>query len=127
MNAAVRPPGATAQRRVMLAVGVAIAGWLLFLPAKQLVTETVRIGQLEARLERVEASNERLRAEVRRLEDPAQLELLARDRLGWVRPGERAYLVARERPPVAAADEEPVASWWSRMAEHVVRFVRGDG
>ncbi len=39
-------------------------------------------------------SNARVREHLRRLEtDDAYLEKLARERLGWIRPGERVYRV----------------------------------
>lgn len=113
-------------RRIVFAVGLALSAWLVFFPTKQLTAEKLRIGRLEARLTEVTRENAAMRADVRRLEDPSELELLARDRLGWVRPGERAYLVVPEPSP-KPPPEAPSRTWWSRLAEHLVGLVRGSG
>jgi cell division protein FtsB len=53
--------------------------------------------QLEQEIRGMERANEELRMEIRRTQsDPARLEELARERLGFVRPGETVYQIVRE-------------------------------
>lgn len=118
--------GGSSQRKLLFAVGFAIAIFLVFVPAKQLLAERSRISNLETRLVAVRAENAKLKAQVDELTDPARLELLARERLGWVRPGERAYLVV-ERPTETrpASRAVPQRSALSRLLDRVSRVVRG--
>ncbi len=118
------------QRRILLAVGLLIAGFLVFFPARQVIDQRTQIGRLEARLAALETENDRQAAEAERLQDPEELELLARERLGMVRPGEQAYLFVPGTEPTPApdpeaADPEPgiLARWWAGL----VRLVRGGG
>jgi len=104
------------QRRTLLAIGLVIAAFLVFFPTRQLVAQRSRMERLESRLELLTQENRRLESEVDRLQDPAELELLARERLGLVRPGEQAYLLVPTPAPSApprpkAPDRRP---WPSR-------------
>ena len=59
--------------------------------------------QMEQELKDMERTNEALRTEIRRTQsDPARLEELARERLGFVRPGETVYQIVREPDKGAA-------------------------
>ena len=52
---------------------------------------------LEQDIQDIERTNTELKTEIRRVQqDPARLEELARERLGFVRPGETVYQVMRE-------------------------------
>jgi cell division protein FtsB len=54
--------------------------------------------QLERELQELERANDELRTELRRAQnDPARIEELARERLGFVRPGETVYQIVKER------------------------------
>ena len=128
---------ATAKRRQrdpharwILVAGVVIAGFVVFLPTKQLVSQHMRIGRLEDRSAALQAENDRLEREVEQLEDPNQLELEARERLGLVRPGERMWVLVPPPPPSvqpdAEAADEPGRPWWSRWWDSLVGLVRGD-
>lgn len=114
------------QRRVMLLIVLLGAAFVLFFPSRQLVAQRTHIGQLEDRLAELRAENETLDEDVRRLTDPAELETLARERLGLVRPGERAYIVDPVRPKVVPrpnnAEEAP---WWERAWESLTSLLRG--
>ncbi|HVL80113.1 MAG TPA: septum formation initiator family protein, partial [Actinomycetota bacterium] len=79
-------------RRQLLAIGLLVAAFLVFFPTKQLVAQKMRMHRLEARLVELQRNNEELEAEVRRMQDPQELEILARERLGLVKPGEDAYM-----------------------------------
>src|SRR5687768_12951051 len=107
------------RRRVFLVVGALLAALLIFLPARSLVAERNRIDRLEQRLSALRSENEVLRDEVDRLNRPGDLELLARDRLGLVRPGEQAYLFVPEPSPSPAPAQTQGRSAWSRFWSRV--------
>jgi cell division protein FtsB len=114
------------QRRLLLAAGLAVSAWLLFIPAKQLTTEHLRIVRLESRLAAVQKENRRMDLQAKRLKDPAEVELLARSRLGWARPGERAYLLVPGPTPAAVAETaRGRPSWWSVQWSRLARLIAG--
>jgi len=54
--------------------------------------------QLEQELKDLERTNAELKTEIKRTQsDPARIEELARERLGYVRPGETVYQIVKER------------------------------
>jgi cell division protein FtsB len=54
--------------------------------------------QLEQELKDLERTNGELRTDIRRAQsDPARIEELARERLGFVRPGDTVYQIVREK------------------------------
>ncbi|HVE91546.1 MAG TPA: septum formation initiator family protein [Actinomycetota bacterium] len=109
------------QRRTLLGIGLVIAAFLVFFPTKQLVVQRTRMARLETRLEVLTEENRRLERQVDRLQDPGELELLARARLGLVKPGEQAYLlVATPSPsPAVRATGQPKRPWPSRAWDWV--------
>jgi cell division protein FtsB len=114
------------QRKMMFVVLICGAAFILFFPARQLVEQRQRIASLEDRLVQLHTENELLEQDVKRLEDPAELEVLARERLGLVKPGERAYYVE----PVEAIEEatsrvEEGRAWWERTWEWFTALIRG--
>ena len=63
--------------------------------------------ELEAAIAALRATNQRLQLEAQRLRnDPTAIEELARRELGFVRPGERLFIVTDRRAP-APADARP--------------------
>jgi cell division protein FtsB len=55
--------------------------------------------ELQASVELVRQDNARLRDKVRRLnDDPAEIELVAREELGLIKPGEMLFIVRDARP-----------------------------
>jgi cell division protein FtsB len=115
------------RRRLFVWASVAVAAFILFFPARALVSQRDRIGLLEERRDALRAENARLAAEASRLSDPAELEVLARDRLGLVRPGERAYFVEPTASPGSAEAAETSGSVWSRAWSWLKTLVRGRG
>jgi cell division protein FtsB len=114
------------QRRLMLLIVLVGAAFVLFFPTRQLVQQRRHIGDLEQRLSKLHVANARLDEDVKRLTDPAELEVLARERLGLVRPGERAYFVDPVKPkptPIPRAPER--APWWERSWESLISLLRG--
>lgn len=113
-------------RRVLIIAAVVVGAFVLFFPARQLVMQRERINSLEERREALRAENKRLTEEAERLADPAELEVLARDRLGLVRPGERAYFVEPAGEALEADQPtEPAPPVWSRVWSWVASLARG--
>lgn len=84
-------PRLTARAAALLVV-VAILMLLTLVPARQFLAQRGRIADLEARAARLEQQDDALQREIARLHDPAELERLARECLGMVRPGEIALV-----------------------------------
>jgi cell division protein FtsB len=114
------------QRRVMSLIVLVGAGFILFFPSRQLVQQRRHVGELERRLGQLQTENAKLDEDVARLTDPAELEVLARERLGLVRPGERAYFVEPVNPKTAPSPRvEDRAPWWERAWESFTSLLRG--
>ena len=114
------------QRRLMLLIVLVGAAFVLFFPTRQLVQQRRHIGDLEQRVGQLHLENDRLDEDVKRLTDPAELEVLARERLGLVRPGERAYFVdpvKQRATPTAPAPKR--APWWERGWESFTALLIG--
>lgn len=83
-----------------------------------------RVEHLEEKLAVLEAENERLGARRDDLHDPETIELMAREELGLIRPGEVAYAVVPpelDRPRIAPPrDPEPDDAPWYRRAWQAV-------
>lgn len=84
-------PRLTARAAALLVV-VAILALLTLVPARQFLAQRGQIAELEAQTTRLEQQNDALQREIARLKDPAELERLARECLGMVRPGEIALV-----------------------------------
>lgn len=80
-------------RAAVLLVVVTVLALLAVVPARQVLEQRGQIAELERRAAELEEGNERLRAEISKLNDPAELERLARECLGMVMPGETALVV----------------------------------
>jgi len=90
-------PRLTGRAAVLLVVVTALA-LVALVPARQLLAQRSRIGELERRAELLEDQNAELRLRISRLNDPAELERLARACLGMVMPGETALVVPDAEP-----------------------------
>ncbi|HEX5950760.1 MAG TPA: septum formation initiator family protein [Actinomycetota bacterium] len=84
-------PRLTARAAALLLL-VAILALLTLVPARQFLAQRGRIAELEGTATRLEQQNDALQREIARLKDPAELERLARECLGMVRPGEIALV-----------------------------------
>ena len=98
-------------------------------PYRQIVDSQRQVAEAQAHLDGLVAENDRLSADVAALETDAEIERLAREKLGYVRPGEVAYVVLDpsdvEPSPEAIAPEaepEPVDRTW---VEAVWDFLTG--
>jgi cell division protein FtsB len=79
-------------RAALLLVTVTVLLLLLLVPARQYLDQRARISELERRATSLEQQNDELRAQIANLRDPVELERLARECLGMVRPGEIALV-----------------------------------
>jgi cell division protein FtsB len=65
-------------------------------PLRQYLSQRSRIGALERKIEVLVQERSRLDRRVERLQDPAELERIARECLGMVKPGEVAFVTVPE-------------------------------
>lgn len=80
-------------RAAALLVIVTLLGVFSAVPIRQYAEQRSRIAGLEREAARLEQANATLESEIARLRDPAELERLARECLGMVKPGEVAFVV----------------------------------
>jgi cell division protein FtsB len=80
-------------RAAGLLVVLVVLGLLLLVPARQYLAQRGRIAELDRQATELEEQNDALRARIASLHEPAELERLARECLGMVRPGEIALVV----------------------------------
>lgn len=113
------------QRRLIVFITVLAGAFILYFPARALVSQRGHIDALEERRAALRAQNQRLSDQAKRLSDPAELEVLARERLGLVRPGERAYFVEPTEAPPEAPVTKTEGSLWSRIWSWVTSLARG--
>ncbi|HSJ84874.1 MAG TPA: septum formation initiator family protein [Acidimicrobiia bacterium] len=115
--------------------GVALVTLLFFLlgaafltqvvPYRQIIDSQRQVASAQDRLAALEAENEELEADVAALNTDAEIEKLAREKLGYVRPGETGFVVLD--PPggdqIAPTETEgPVdedKTWVDRLWEFV--------
>jgi cell division protein FtsB len=118
------------QGRLMIIVCMIAATFVVFFPARQLVAQRTNYEDLQTRLAQLDMQNKRLSNDIARLQNPDELEVLARERLGLVKPGEHVYLFVSPDatpvpPPVPTLPaHKPV---WSRVWSAVAAFFRGKG
>ena len=77
------------------------------LPVRQIVDQRAEIEATRAHLDALQRQNHALETRLGSLDTPVEIERLAREELGYVFPGETAYLVMR---PESEAASEPSAS-----------------
>lgn len=75
-------------------------------PYRQIVDSQRQVAEARAELASLEAENAEMAADVEALQTDSEIERLAREKLGYVRPGETAYVVLD--PPGASEEAEPV-------------------
>lgn len=84
-------------RAAGLLVALALLLMLALVPARAFLAQRTTMGDLERRTTELERENAKLSGEIARLNDPAELERLARECLGMVGPGEIALVMPDAR------------------------------
>ena len=116
----IRRPGMLIVTLLFLLIGAAFLTQLV--PYQQILESQRQVEAARAELTALEEENTRLEADVAALQTDAEIEKLAREKLGYVRPGERAYVVldppgAENRvapePELTQVSEEP--TWVDRL------------
>jgi cell division protein FtsB len=97
------PTGATIAAVLILLMGAAFLTQVV--PYGQIVDSRRQVSSARAQLAALEAENAALEADIAALETDAEVEKLAREKLGYVRPGETAYVVLD--PPGTSEETEP--------------------
>lgn len=97
-------------------------------PYRQILDSQRQVNAAKAQLESLQEENEVLSADVAALQTDAEVEKLAREKLGYVRPGETAYVVLD--PPtadtaLAPAVKEPIIPARRTWVEAVWDFLTG--
>jgi cell division protein FtsB len=115
--------------RLAVAAVVVLSVLMLAGPVGAYLDGRDRVDVLEHQRDALEAEIERLEARVDDLHDHATIELLAREQLGLVMPGEVPYVVVvpePERPRVAPGRDVPSEPdpWYRRLIDFVTGIVR---
>lgn len=89
---------------VVVAAIVVIAAMLTnVVPFRQVVAQQTEIATARDQLAGIVAENARLSQQVAALDTPIEIERIARDKLGYVRPGESAFVVIEPEATESAA------------------------
>jgi cell division protein FtsB len=86
-----RRPGAALAALLILLIGVAFLTQVV--PYRQIIESGQQVEAARSQLAALEEENRRLQADVAALHTDGEVEKLAREKLGYVRPGETAYVV----------------------------------
>ena len=111
--------------RVRLGLLAALAGTLTLTaiaPARQAISQQERIRAEERKLQELNIKNAELSARLERLNDVEYMELLAREQLGLVKPGEVSFVVLS--PPATSTVTVPESSKAKNPAQKVWRWIR---
>ncbi|HEX2421090.1 MAG TPA: septum formation initiator family protein [Acidimicrobiia bacterium] len=112
-----------AMRIGRLALGLVLLAFLAAtIPFGQIIEQQERVEAAAAELARLENENLFLADEVVALQTPAEIERMARAKLGYVMPGETGFVVLEPDPDVTIATESPArpstgepSAWWRSL------------
>lgn len=108
-----RRPGAALATLLFLLMGAAFLTQVV--PYRQILDSQRQVNAARAELAGLEGENERLQADVAALGTSEEIEKLAREKLGYVRPGETAYVVLD--PPESDTEPAPLPASSELLAE----------
>src|SRR5690606_3424437 len=118
-----RPPGLTGRAAILLLVLAAlVVSYASSLRAW--ADQQARIAELRTEVAERERRVKELDAELERWQDPAYVEAQARERFGWVRPGEIGYVVVDSDDDSGEGDPETTGqdgedakhpAWWRTL------------
>jgi len=110
----------------VLAVALASVALALALPFKIWLAQRGQISSLRAQTHQQQQHVAALQRQQQQWQDPAYVEQQARQRLHYVRPGEKAYIVLSKPKPKPAAAPQAEANapalsgpWYSRLWQTV--------
>lgn len=113
-------PGGLMAAALFLVIGAAFLTQVV--PYRQIVDSRQQVEGARQHLTTLSEENRRLEADVEALATEAEIERLAREKLGYVRPGETAYVVVDPPPSAVETIEEPppdeiedVRTWVDRI------------
>lgn len=78
------------------------------IPFRQILEQQARVDGASSELARIQLENELLNGEVQALQTPEEIERLARKNLGYVMPGETAYVVLEPEETLATTPAAPI-------------------
>jgi len=87
---------------VLLLVGLAIVLAGVF-PFRQLIAQERLVENTRGKLEALVVENEAIQSQIDAVQSPSELERIAREQYGMVRPGETSYIVELDGGPVPQA------------------------
>ncbi len=102
-TAAAARPRFTGRGAVLLAVVLILAATLV-VPLRQYLGQRARMGELERKIAVLSQERGRLEGRIRDLQDPKELERIARECLGMVKPGEIAFVAVPKKGTVPEPD-----------------------
>lgn len=100
------PARALSTRVIALALILIVSGFMLFPAVTTFVRQQGELHQAQAGIEREQATQDALQAELKRWDDPEYVKQQARARIGQAEPGEKVYVVKGK--PVATDSEGSV-------------------
>jgi len=124
MRALRRPVLTLAPVAVLLA---ALAMFTNIVPFREIVAQNREVAETRAYLETLQEANRKLEDRIEALNTPLEVERLAREQLGFVRPGEESFVVIEpEKPPAVISQDteaqtavpEPRA-WYLRIWDYL--------
>lgn len=112
-----------------LIVIVVLSTLMLAEPVSRHLEGRERIALLEQQRDALEVEIDRLEARAADLDDPEQIELIAREQLGLVREGEVPYVVVLpedDRPEIVPSEETapPERAWYRRALDRIAGLAR---
>jgi cell division protein FtsB len=87
---------------VLLLVGLAIVLAGVF-PFRQLIAQERLVENTRGKLDALVVENEAIQSQIDAVQSPSELERIAREQYGMVRPGETSYIVELDGGPVPQA------------------------
>ena len=121
----IRRPGVALVTLLFLLLGAAFITQVV--PYRQIIDSQRQVTAAQERLATLEADNATLQADAAALNTDEEIEKLAREKLGYVRPGETAYVVldppgSNQRP---ATEEQVLVVDDRTWVDHIWDFLTG--
>jgi cell division protein FtsB len=92
------------RRAALLGAVILVLGATGIVPLRQYMDQRAQITGLERKIETLTQERGRLERRIQQLQDPGELERIARECLGMVKPGEIAFVAVPKRGQLPAAD-----------------------